>query len=80
MTNESKKLCGSEHYFDVDHLIAFKRVRGQEKVLVRWKNYSSEYDSWEPVSNMNRLLLEEVNKLRDHHKSNRLTVHKQKGN
>lgn len=61
----SKKAAASAHYYEVDNLIDFKMVKGKEIVLVHWKGYTSDYDSWEPVTNMNEKLQVDVAKLRE---------------
>lgn len=58
-------MAANEHFYDVDDLIDFKVVRGKEMVLVHWKGYSSDDDTWEPVTNMNELLRDDVAKLRE---------------
>lgn len=53
------------HFFEVEYLIDYKRQKnGKELVLVHWKGYSSQSDSWEPISNLNDALVEDLNALR----------------
>lgn len=48
----------------MDDLIDFKIEKGKEWVLVQWKGYTSEHNSWEPVTNMNEQLQDDVTELR----------------
>lgn len=63
----------STHYYEVEELIDFKVVKGEDMVKVHWKGYSRSDDTWEPVANMNRELRHDVAKLREeyHQKSRR---------
>nr|CAB3229587.1 chromodomain Y-like protein 2 [Phallusia mammillata] len=51
-----------EEIFEVEKVLG-KRKRGRVQYLVRWKGFSSEHDSWEPVSNLTgcRELIQEFN-------------------
>lgn len=51
-----------ETFYEVDELLDYKKEKGVEKLLVKWKgNYD---DTWEPVSSLNSELMEDVEELR----------------
>lgn len=59
------KTKATPHFYEVDYLVDIKKEKdGTEKVKVHWKGYSSDDDSWEPVSNLNEALIEDVDALR----------------
>lgn len=51
-------------FFEVHHLVDYKKQKGKEMVLVNWKGYTSEDDTWEPVSNLNAALHDDVEALK----------------
>lgn len=59
------KISKSEDFYDVDDILAYQMKNGIEMVLIRWTGYSSEWDSWEPLSSLNDTLKDEVNELRE---------------
>jgi hypothetical protein len=38
--------------FELDHIVARRKIRGKTKYLVRWKGYGPADDTWEPASKM----------------------------
>ena len=42
---------GGEEY-EVERILAVRRVRGKQEFLVHWKGYGSWEDSWEPEANL----------------------------
>lgn len=62
----TKPKANRSHYYEVDYLVDIRTLEnGNEQALVRWKGYSSEDDTWEPISNLNEHLMENVNELRE---------------
>lgn len=52
-------------FYEVDYLRDYrKKKNGREEVLVHWKGFSSENDTWEPVTNLNSELKTDVELLR----------------
>lgn len=47
--------------FEVDHILNVAAIDGEVRYQVRWKNYGSDEDSWEPEQNLEtaRLILDE---------------------
>lgn len=55
-----------DELYDVEEILDYKRRKnGAEMVLIRWKGYSSDDDSWEPIESLNDALDPDVNKLRE---------------
>ncbi len=52
--------------YEVEQILDQKKVRGKEYFLVKWKNYTHEHDSWEPVKNLENAseALEDFNRRR----------------
>lgn len=72
-TNQPE-LFHAEHIYEVDRLLDYKKYgNGQEKVLVRWKGFSSKHNTWEPVSNLSANLLNNLNVLRQKNASTKTT-------
>lgn len=42
-----------ENEFEVEAILNHRGRKGQRQFLIRWKNYSSDDNSWEPESNLN---------------------------
>jgi len=42
----------SEEYFEVEDILASKRINNQLHYLIKWKGYPSSDNSWEPVANI----------------------------
>lgn len=42
-----------EDEFDVEAILNHRGRKGHRQFLIRWKNYSSDDDSWQPESNLN---------------------------
>lgn len=51
-------------YYFVECLLGYKKVKGKEMVLVHWKGYGSDVDSWEPVESLTEGLMDDVENLR----------------
>lgn len=47
---QSKKV--KEDVFEVDRILAYKMEKKVLYVLVHWKGYDADHDTWEPVSNL----------------------------
>ena len=57
----SKKPKFDDDFYDVEEILDYaKQSNGIEKVLIRWKGYSPDDDTWEPVSSLNKVLKKEV--------------------
>ncbi|XP_031634811.1 PC4 and SFRS1-interacting protein-like [Contarinia nasturtii] len=62
MANTHVKLCeevessvdlGRNKEYEVEAILSHSGRKGQRRFLIRWKNYSSNHDSWENESNLN---------------------------
>ena len=45
-----------EKTFEVEKLIASRLVGGHKEYLVRWQGYESNFDTWEPMTNLSNLV------------------------
>jgi hypothetical protein len=44
---------GDENVFEVEAILAMRKMKGQERqYLIRWKGYTPEWDTWEPIENL----------------------------
>lgn len=51
----------SDDFYEVEDILDYKKhSNGVEKVLIRWKGYTSDDDTWEPLSSLNKVLKLEV--------------------
>ncbi len=41
-----------EAEFEVQEVLAHRKVKGQDQYLIRWKGYTAYDDTWEPVPNL----------------------------
>ncbi len=39
-------------YFEIDHVVRKKKVKGKWQSLIRWRGMTSRYDSWVPQSSI----------------------------
>lgn len=47
-TNSNK----DDGVYYVEKILKKKRIKGKEKYLVKWLNYNSSYNTWEPLANL----------------------------
>ena len=50
--------------YEVEEVIDYRRKSGRDEYLIKWKNYPSSKNSWEPESHLNSILLEEAHKMK----------------
>ena len=53
--------------YEVEKIVGFQVSDGRQLYRVRWKNYSEEHDTWEPLTNLSRAKMA----IRDFHRANR---------
>lgn len=64
-TTEEPKQFVEPDFYEVDYLRDYRKSKsGKEEVLVHWKGFSSDEDTWEPVKNLNSELKKDVELLR----------------
>ena len=51
-----KYLTLKNKYYNVDKIITRKIKKGKKFYLIKWKGFSLEYCSWEPISHLNKIL------------------------
>jgi len=39
--------------FEVENIIAHKKIRGQTRYLIKWRGYDSSHNTWEPAMHIN---------------------------
>lgn len=60
----SKTPLFNDDFYEVEEILDYtKQSNGIEKVLIRWKGYSPDDDTWEPVSSLNKVLQKEVKQI-----------------
>ncbi|XP_071877596.1 suppressor of variegation 3-9 isoform X1 [Bombus fervidus] len=47
-----KKLLMETTLWEVEKILAKKELKGEPTYLIKWKNWSSQYNTWEPASNL----------------------------
>lgn len=52
-STRSRRQSTIQRDYEVERLLDDKIVRGKRKFLVHWKNFGSEYDTWENEHNLN---------------------------
>lgn len=61
-----KKTEKRSNFYEVEYLLDYKiGKKGEEMVFVHWKGYDSKFDTWEPASNLNDALKEDLDTLRE---------------
>ncbi|XP_006825184.1 chromodomain Y-like protein 2 [Saccoglossus kowalevskii] len=66
-------MAASPEVYEVEKILARRESqKGKIEYLVRWKNYTSDDDSWEPLSNLGACIvfIEEFNKRMQHENTN----------
>ncbi|XP_031625472.1 uncharacterized protein LOC116342113 [Contarinia nasturtii] len=63
-SSQSTTSSDSSEEYEVEDLLEYRKRWGKEEVLVHWTGYSSDYDSWEPLSHLNPILKDDVPELR----------------
>ena len=38
--------------YRIEKILRRRKVKGKEEVLIKWKGYSEDFNSWEPVENL----------------------------
>jgi len=54
--NKQQKLDKLRNYYEVEKILSSKTVGATRKFFVKWKKYSSRYNSWEPEKNFDGCL------------------------
>ena len=69
-------------YYEVEEIIGKKKIRGKYYYLVKWKGYSLNESTWEPLENLDYAneLIEEFNKYIDDKSKNKNKLEKNKNN
>lgn len=49
MSNNSSGSDNDEAGYEVEAVVDYRKKKGKEEFLIKWKNYESEDNSWEPV-------------------------------
>ena len=50
----------SEPYYEVDKVLKGRYPNGELEYLLKWKGYSSKFNTWEPATLLNDTLLAEL--------------------
>ena len=48
-------------YYEVEDIVNHRYTKGKVEYLIRWKGYSSIYDSWEPFDNLTSFAIDAYN-------------------
>lgn len=59
--NQGKLVNKFPRYYEVDYVLGKRVVNGETQMLLKWKNYSDEHNSWEIVSNVTPDLVQDYN-------------------
>ena len=38
--------------YHIEKILRRQKVNGKEQVLIKWKGYSEDFNSWEPIENL----------------------------
>ncbi len=44
-----------DNFFEVERIISKKKVRNKLFYLIKWKDYSSKENTWEPIKNVKNI-------------------------
>lgn len=70
---EKKQKKAEPVFYEVENLLDYKKdKKGKEMVLVHWKGYPPESDSWEPIDNLNNALADDLDILRKNWSSKKI--------
>ncbi|KAG4068013.1 hypothetical protein HA402_010699 [Bradysia odoriphaga] len=63
VSNKTRRKRQKKKYYRVEKVLGRRIRKGKAEYLIKWKGYRTDHNTWEPFSNLDEKLVEEIDKI-----------------